>query len=174
MLLPGKCRWAFVGLALTLASALVAQDCLVSYTFTANPPPAAGTYQSGQAVTFCVTISNWNTTNANWLHGVVPQFGPGWDQSTLVTSPPPATQGGSGGTWGWFAVDNGTAGTAIGPVGPGWFFDLDNDGTPGNNFGDYVDGPCNFQFCWTISVAVGANCITGGDLSMTASIFGDS
>ncbi|MEO8591261.1 MAG: gliding motility-associated C-terminal domain-containing protein [Flavobacteriales bacterium] len=174
MLSLGKYRWVLAGLTLTMAEVLTAQPCLVNFTFTAAPPPVGGVYQSGQAVTFCVTISNWNTTNANWLHGVVPQFGSGWDQSTMVTAPPPATQGGSGGTWGWFPIDNGTAGTAVGPVGPGWFFDLDNDGTPGNNFGDYVDGPCNFQFCWTISVAVGANCITGGDLSMTASIYGDS
>lgn len=166
-------RWLLATLAMA-ASPLFAQPCLTTYTFTANPPPVGGTYQSGQAVQFCFTITNWNTTNANWFHGLVPAMGPGWDMSTLVPGPGPAAQGGSGGTWSWFASNTGTAGTAIGTVGPGYFFDLDNDGNSGNNFGDYVNGPCNFQFCWTVSVAVGANCITGGDLSMTANVYGDS
>ncbi|HRH37277.1 MAG TPA: hypothetical protein PK760_02960, partial [Flavobacteriales bacterium] len=161
-------------LLLLVPRSVSAQNCLGSYTFTASPLPVNGQYQCGQVVTFCITITNWNTTNANWLHGIVPVLGPGWDASTLqatVTSP---TQGGSGGTWDWFNIDTPTNGNGLGPVGPGFFFDLNNDGVPGNNFGDYVNGPCNFQFCWSVAVATGAACQNGLDLSMTASVYGDS
>lgn len=150
-----------------------AQDCLGSYTLTYSPPPDNGTYECGQTVTFCLTINDWNTTNANWLHGIVPHFGPGWDLSTVTPTGTPHTVGTSGGTWGWYNVDNGTAGTAIGPVGPGFFFDLDNDGNPGNNFGDYATvGP--WTFCWTVTVASGADCVGGADLTVTVETYGDS
>ena len=107
-------------------------------------------------------------------HGLTPQLGAGWDAATLIPGPPPPTQGTSTGTWSWWPTCTGTSGVSIGTVGPGYFFDLDNDGNPGNNFGDYVAGPCNFQFCWTISVATGAACVNGAYLSMTAMITGDS
>ncbi len=162
------------GAVLPLCAAAVAQPCLVTYTFTAAPPPAGGIYQAGQTVTFCLTITNWNTTNANWLHGVVPLLGAGWDAASLTPGTPPATMGPSTGTWGWWPVCTGTAPTAIGPVGPGFFFDLDNDGNPGNNFGDYVNGASNWQFCWDVTVPVGAACVDGADLSMTAAVYGDS
>ncbi len=152
----------------------LAQPCLVAYDLTVNPPPVNGQYQCGQVVTFCLTISDWNTTSANWLHGIVPGLGPGWDASTLTPVSAAATQGGSGGTWNWFPDCTGTAGTAIPTTGPGFFFDLDNDGVPGNNFGDFVNGPCNFQFCWSVAVASGAACVNGLDLSMTANVYGDS
>lgn len=153
--------------------ALQAQDCLGDYVITASPPPVDGTYDCGQTVTFCLTVNTWNTTNANWLQGVVASFGPGWDLNTLVPGTPPATVGGSGGTWGWYNSVTGTAGTNIGPQGPGFFFDLDNDGDPGNNFGDFATaGP--WTFCWTISVASGADCVNGADLTVSINTFGDS
>ena len=135
-----------------------AQPCLGSYVFTQNPLPVGGVYQAGQTVNFCFTITFWNTTNANWMHGMVPTFGPGWDISTFVPGPPPPTCGASTGTWGFYPICSGTAGTAIGPVGPGWFFDLNNDGIPGNNFGDFCNGAVNWQFCWDITVASSVSC----------------
>lgn len=161
-------------LFLCLARPTLAQPCLGSYVFTQNPMPVGGVYQAGQTVTFCFTITFWNTTNANWFHGLVPTFGPGWDVSTFTPGPPPAACGGSGGTWGFYPICSGTAGTAIGPVGPGWFFDLNNDGNPGNNFGDFCSGPVNWQFCWDITVASSVNCVNGADLSITVNTYGDS
>lgn len=133
-----------------------------------------GTYACGQTVTFCYTVTWWNTTSVNWFHGIVANFGPGWDMSTLVPGPTPATCGGSGGTWGWYNSVQGTAGTNIGAQGPGFFFDLDNDGNPGNNFGDFCTGAVNWQFCWTISVLSGPACINGLGLGVTVNTFGDS
>ncbi|MCB9169815.1 MAG: gliding motility-associated C-terminal domain-containing protein [Flavobacteriales bacterium] len=163
-----------IGLALLCAEAAAGQPCLVSYTLTANPMPVGGSYQGGQTVNFCFTVTNWNSTNANWFHGLVPSFGPGWDMSTLVPGPPPATCGPSTGNWGWYNTCSGTATTAIGPVGPGWFFDLNNDGNPGNNFGDYCVGAVNWMFCWSITVAGGANCVDGADLTIMVNTYGDS
>ncbi|MCB0793010.1 MAG: gliding motility-associated C-terminal domain-containing protein [Flavobacteriales bacterium] len=159
---------------LCLADRGVAQPCLVSYTFTANPMPLGGAYQGGETVNFCFTVTYWNTTSANWFHGLVPNFGPGWDMSTLVPGPPPATCGPSTGNWGWYNSCTGTASTAIGAVGPGWFFDLNNDGNPGNNFGDYCTGAVNWQFCWSITVAAGVACMDGADLTIQVNTYGDS
>lgn len=161
-------------LALLFALHAHAQPCMVAYTFTASPMPTGGTYTGGQTVDFCFTVTFWNSTNANWFHGVVPSFGPGWDMSTFMPGPPPPTCGGSGGTWGWYNVVQGTAGTNIGPQGPGWFFDLNNDGNPGNNFGDFCTGVVNWQFCWTISVLDGVDCVNGADLGILVNTFGDS
>ncbi|MFZ1688001.1 MAG: PKD domain-containing protein [Flavobacteriales bacterium] len=151
-----------------------AQPCLGSYVFTQNPMPVGGTYQAGQTVSFCFTITFWNTTNANWFHGLVPSFGPGWDISTFSPGPPPPECGTFGGTWGFYPICSGTAGTAIGPVGPGWFFDLNNDGIPGNNFGDFCNGAVNWQFCWDITVNSNINCVNGADLSILVETYGDS
>lgn len=160
-------------LAVMTATATRAQDCLLDYTLTFTPPPDNGTYGCGETVTFCLTVNSWNTTNANWIHAVVPTFGPGWDLSTLTPATPPATVGTSGGHWGWYPSVTPTSGVGVGTVGPGFFFDLDNDGNPGNNFGDYATtGP--WTFCWTISVASAPDCVNGADLTVTANVFGDS
>ena len=60
----------FTFCSLFAGSGLLAQPCLVSYTFTSSPLPASGTYGCGESVTFCFTVTNWNSTNANWFHGI--------------------------------------------------------------------------------------------------------
>jgi hypothetical protein len=59
------------------------QGCVIQSGFTAAPPPTNGTYSAGQTVTFCYTVTDYNQTSINWLHGIVPSFGAGWDMSTL-------------------------------------------------------------------------------------------
>lgn len=145
-----------------------------AYTFTSSPLPVNGTYGCGETVTFCYTVTNWNSVNSNWFHGIGISFGPGWDLATLTPGAPPATFGTSNGTWGWYNSVNGTGWNTIGSQGPGFFFDLDNDGNPGNNFGDYAIGAVNWQFCWTISVLSGPDCINGLDLSVAVNSFSDS
>lgn len=165
---------SLTGLAFLVGAGVFAQPCLVSYTFTSSPNPVAGTYGCGETVTFCYTVTNWNSTNVNWFHGLEITFGPGWDMTTLVPGPPPATCGASGGAWGWYNSVTGTATTASGPQGPGFFFDLDNDGNPGNNFGDFCVGAVNWQFCWTISVLSPPDCVNGLGLGVSVNSFGDS
>lgn len=149
-----------------------AQPCTIGYIFTASPQPIGGTYAAGQTVTFCYTLTNWNTTNANWFHGLVPTFGVGWDLSTLTPGPAPPPCGGGTGTWGWYPFCDGTGANAVPPIGPGFFFDLDNNGNPGDNFGDLCIGP--WTFCFTISVNSGVDFVQGADLNVTVDTFGDS
>ncbi|MEZ4756933.1 MAG: gliding motility-associated C-terminal domain-containing protein [Flavobacteriales bacterium] len=159
---------------LGIALGCTAQPCATGFLLTTSPLPQNGTYSCGQSVTFCLTVTGWNSTNANWFHGVSASFGPGWDLGTLTPGTPPATCGGSGGTWGWYNTVQGTAGTNIGPQGPGFFFDLNNDGNPGNNFGDFCVGATDWEFCWTISVLSPPACVNGLDLGVSFNTFGDS
>ncbi|MFT3886242.1 MAG: gliding motility-associated C-terminal domain-containing protein [Flavobacteriales bacterium] len=156
-----------------LTSEVRAQECLGTYTLTSSPLPVNGTYRCGQLVTFCLTVGSWQSSNTNWFHGIAPTFGPGWDLSTLTPGPPPATAGPSDGTWGWYAVVRGTSSVNVGPVGPGFFFDLDNDGNPGNNYGDDSDTG-SWQFCFSIRVRSGTDCVNGIDLTVAVDTYGDS
>ncbi|MBK7297679.1 MAG: gliding motility-associated C-terminal domain-containing protein [Flavobacteriales bacterium] len=139
---------------------------MTSFTATASPMPVNGTYGCNETVTFCFTVTNWNSTNSNWFHGIEANFGPGWDMATLVPGAPPPTCGISTGTWGWE--------TNVGGQGPGFFFDLDSDGDPSNNFGDFCTGATDWEFCWTITTVSGPNCISGLDCGVTIDTFSDS
>lgn len=151
-----------------------AQACLTNWTVSASTPPVNGTYACGETVTFCITVTGWNQSNANWFHGVVANFGPGWDLSTVVPGTPPPSCSGTG-TWGYYNSVQGTSFfTNIGPQGPGFFFDLNNDGNAGNNFGDNCTGSANWQFCWTVSVLDGPACVNGTGLSFSFDTFSDS
>lgn len=160
---------------LLLAGIARAQPCLVGYTLSQTPPPVNGTYGCGETVTFCFTVTNWNSTNANWFHGIVANFGPGWDLATLTPGTPPPSCFGNG-TWAWYPSVQGTAGTNIGPQGPGFFYNYTTpaDADPGNNFGDFCTGPVNWQFCWTISVLSPPACVSGMSLSVSFNTFADS
>ncbi|MFZ9943369.1 MAG: CUB domain-containing protein [Bacteroidia bacterium] len=91
--------------------------CVIASSVTATPPPINGTYQAGQTVTVCYTVSNYNQTSANWLHGVVPNFGPGWNLATLATAPVTSCSG--QGTWNWYNNPVTSSATGI-TTGPGY------------------------------------------------------
>ncbi|MEM9836309.1 MAG: PKD domain-containing protein, partial [Bacteroidota bacterium] len=141
------------------------------YTFVANPPlPTGGSYTPGTVVNMCFTLDGYTNVNANWVHSILPTFGPGYDLSTLMPSGQPVSC--NGGTWVWSDSFNScrTNGSDDGPFGPGWGFDSGaglgagcgataNDGDPGNNYGD-GPGFCLRTFCWDITtVAPGASCV---------------
>ena len=149
-----------------------AQPCLFTFYFEAMPPPVDGHYGAGQTVFFCFTVEDWNEANVNWLHGAVPILGPGWDPNSLELGPPPDGCGLFAGTWLIADSVTGTSETNIGPQGPGWFFDLDNDGDAGNNFGDDCSGPWHFCFFATVKDSIA--CVDGTDLSVWVDTFGDS
>lgn len=132
---------------------------------TATPPPANGTYEAGQTVTFCYTPTLWDPGFAlEWLHAVELGFGAGWDLSTLQTSAPASCTVDMG-TWSYY--DSWESCNTGATFGPGFAFDARQgllcgsaspmDGDPGNNFGD---GPCDglepaplpLEFCWTVTV----------------------
>ncbi len=152
-------------------------NCLVSSTLVATPPPVNGTYAPGQTVTFCFTVTSWDETNTNWLHGMQPSFGAGWNLATLTPGTPPASIDGLG-TWGWYPT--GVTSSATGTPWPTGFYYNSTDpnnlaGGPGNSFGDNCDDlagqSCIWQFCVTITTK--AVCSPGSNLSATFNTSGD-
>ena len=153
--------------------------CLLGANIVATPPPVSNTYQAGETVNFCFNVTEWNNTSLNWLHGVTPVFGSGWDMSTLVVYPPASCDG--NGDWDWYTSVTGSAtGTT---AGPGFFYDSPANGTPmgvtypnndpGDNYGDNCVGTVNFNFCWDITVADCPPNTNGEDLSIIVSTWGD-
>lgn len=162
---------------LSLQNNFDCSGCVTQSTLSVNPPPVNGIYLAGQQVTFCLNITDFNPTSSNWLHGVVPSFGPGWDLSTLVAMPPTSCSG--NGTWSWY--NNPITSTANNQTfGPGFFFEsasgnINNvvDTNPGNNFGDNIGPNCNINFCWRINTLSTANCIFGANLNVLINTFTD-
>lgn len=164
--------------SMTLQNNFDCAGCVIQSSLTATPPPINGTYAAGQTVQFCYTITDYNQTSANWLHGMVPTFGPGWNTATLVPTPPANCSG--SGTWGWYNT-NITSSATGNVTGPGFYYEspLGNpfgmsDGNPGNNFGDNngTNG-CDWSFCWTIQTDALANCIDGTSLNISINTLGD-
>jgi len=159
--------------------------CIQQSTLVVDPLPGTGaaptgTYLPGTTVEFCYTIQQYNQTasvNVNWLHGVVPQLGPGWDPSTLTPiSDPNSCSGSGGGNWNWYTSVTGTGGAAI-TTGPGFFYDANSgggslNGNPGDNWGD--PGNCSWTFCWEVTSDPAAQCIPSNDLNLTVAVYPDS
>lgn len=139
-------------------------DCLNASSIIATPPPVNGTYQPGQSVSFCFHVDQWTQTTNNWLHGVQLAFGPGWNTSSLVATPPApflstaaVWGGGTPATCGyWQYYPSGITSSANGTSWPAGFYFNGTyntvfgfpsscgsaaDGNPGNNFGDGVSDP---------------------------------
>ncbi|MCB0503068.1 MAG: hypothetical protein KDD32_10305, partial [Bacteroidetes bacterium] len=81
--------------------------CLINSLLTADPPATDfpnDQYPPGTTVQFCFDINQYNQINVNFLHGIVPSFGPGWDISTLTptVNPTVAANNEVGSTWQWF------------------------------------------------------------------------
>ena len=76
-------------------------DCIVDAGIELVPAPTDdpvftgfSTYPSETTVQICYEVETYNTPGTqNWMHGIVPLFGPGWDLSTLQpVGQPEATQ----------------------------------------------------------------------------------
>jgi len=152
-------------------------NCLVSSSIVATPPPVNGTYAPGQTVTFCYTVNSWDETNTNWLHGVQPSFGSGWNLSTLTAGTPPASIDGRG-TWSW--QPTGVVSSANNNQWPAGFYynsSLPNNyvGGAGNSYGDDCNTSLGQTCTWTFCVSITANtaCSPGSNLSVTFNTSGD-
>lgn len=73
--------------------------------------PPNGPYQQGEIVRVCLRVDNWDASqnNCQWIHGIVPMFGNGWDQTSFDgagqpdinrTGPDPRHM--NEGYWDWF------------------------------------------------------------------------
>ncbi|MCX6274000.1 MAG: gliding motility-associated C-terminal domain-containing protein [Bacteroidetes bacterium] len=162
---------------LSLQNNLDCEGCVIQSALTVSPPPQNGIYLAGQSVNFCLEITDFSPTSANWLHAVIPAFGPGWDTSTFSASPPLSCSG--NGTWGWYnqQITSAANGSSIGP---GFFYETPAgnqggvaDTDPGNNFGDNLSGNCTWNFCFTIQTNDQADCINGENLNVFIDTYSD-
>jgi hypothetical protein len=156
------------------------QGCVIQSSLTVNPPPFNGTYQPGQTVNFCYTISDYNQTSINWLHAVCPVFGPGWSPGTFVSSNPSNCSG--AGSWNYYNSIVTSSATGL-QTGPGWFYDSplgDANGgyprrkSPGDNYGDNnALNTCDWTFCWSITTVPPNQCVNGTSLNIAIDTYGD-
>lgn len=142
-------------------------NCLQTASLTVNPQPTAGAYLPNTTVTFCFTITSYTQVSANWLHGVIPTFGNGWDLTTLTTTP--ATSCSGSGTWTWY--NSNTSQATGGVTGPGFYYNYPGGGA-GNNFGDNnSSGACTWTFCWTLKTKT--TCTGGNNLNISINTTSD-
>ncbi|MEM6395779.1 MAG: gliding motility-associated C-terminal domain-containing protein [Bacteroidota bacterium] len=143
-----------------------------------EPPLPAGGYALGTAVEMCFVLNEFFQDEAEWVHAIVPEFGPGWEVSTLVPTQTPI--GCSEGNWNFY--NDWTSCTTQEGWGPGFTFEsgsgvacngTPNDSEPGNNYGDA--GNCPRRFCWQI--VAGANPNSGceeDDYLVSVNVYGDA
>jgi gliding motility-associated-like protein len=112
-----------------------------------SPAPAGCQLEPNTTYTWCVSINKYNQPNSNWISGIVPVLGCVWDSTTIQPIGQLATADGGSGTWVW---THGVTGQQTGAYSAswGWYFDRNNDGNPGNNYGD--NATCCWNFCFTV------------------------
>jgi len=160
-------------------------QCIQSDALEASPPPMSDpftggnpTYFPGQVIEFCYTVESYNgaspDNNNNWMHGIVPLFGPGWDQNSLVPIGQPQSVNQTG-EWIW---TNNVIGVTTGNlvVEPGWWYDDNSgggalNGDPGDNYGD--GGAGSWTFCWQITVSECPPADNGASLIMEVTNYSD-
>ncbi|HRG58076.1 MAG TPA: PKD domain-containing protein [Bacteroidia bacterium] len=152
-----KLLLGFLGLLIFNSYNLIAQPCVGSVSFTINPQPTGGGYAPGTVVTYCYTINNYSQAGVNWFEGFSIQLGAGWLPGSITPVTPPGNLNGGGGTWIWVANTFNVPPPNVGTVGPGYFFDLNNNGIPWDDFGDAGAGPWTMCFSVTVGNTAGAS-----------------
>jgi len=163
-------------------------------TFTSMGSPLEGPYQPGEGVTWCINIDNFNQTNCNWLHGVVPTFGEGWDESSFFSSGQPKNisyplSAHTNGFWVWFpnnwvTYKTTSASKGLGPgdaAGAGWYFQnfaepSINPFDPNFTRGDGTACPTDnstWQVCFSVVTKELYDCPDVVDCSVGFVTFGD-
>lgn len=127
-------------------------QCNGPVTFTLNPTPPVGGYTPGTVVNVCVTLQSFNQTGSNWFEGFDINLGSGWTNLTPVSAPANCGGNSTGGQWLWMNSVTSNA-TPVTTVGPGYFFDLNTDGNPGNDFGDSNTSNCSWTMCFSVKVS---------------------
>ena len=149
---------------LLLISNISFGQCTGAESVTLTPAPPAGGYTPGTIVTVCYTMNGYTMVSSNWCEGFAISLGTGWINLTPISAP--VTCGGSGGTWIW---ENSVTSSSSGlTAGPGYFFDLNNNGNSGEDFGDV--GSCSWICCFEVTVS---NACTPQDLSLSITNGGD-
>ena len=159
----------FSNFTLNMTSVNNCSQCMLSAFVTASPAPTNGYYLPGTTVNLCLTVTGYNQIAANWMSGVQPTFGSGWNPATLSGTSSP---NGSG-SYAWYYADG------PGSMGMGWYVDVDPVGPPGpdgnfaNNYGDpSITGTnLNETFCFQITTDVA--CVPGASLNVSFNTYSD-
>ena len=123
-------------------------QCAGGQSGTVTPAPS-GSCVPGTVYTFCYTMVGYSQAGANWTDGFEINLGGPWVPGSLVGTTPPVNCNGGGGNWMWA---NTVIGSSTGQSnGPGYFFDLNIDGNPGNDYGDLGAG-CTWTICFQATV----------------------
>jgi hypothetical protein len=137
-------------------------SCLGPQSITFEPAPTAGTWPTGTNVTICYTL-DYGQNSGDWLDGMAITLGTGWSLATPFTAPVECN--GGPGDWIWQESIAPTGGSAY-PAGQGYYYDYNNDGDGGNDWGDA--GSCVMSMCVT------ATTVSDIDLTVTVASGGDS
>ncbi|MCC7223277.1 MAG: proprotein convertase P-domain-containing protein, partial [Chitinophagales bacterium] len=173
-LVQGGCSTSFTG-----TFACSPDICLIDAVIIATPPPSNfpnNQYPPNTTVNFCIDINQYNQTNVNFLHGIVPSFSGGW-QSTITPTTTPAVSAinEQGSYWQWQAGNtithnNGTPGTGDNYLIPnaGWWFHSVNSTTnntappnAANSWGDGCTPVCYPNTTQAICQAAGYQWVPG-------------
>jgi hypothetical protein len=160
--------------------------CLTSATLTSS---SSGPYAAGETVqfTFAINVGGWNKSGCNWLQGIVPRFGPCWDETSLTTVSGP-TAPGSTNEWSFWADGvvqyneiSGIQYVGGDDVGAGWFYMGAGTGTDPNGRWGYNGGcnemagcgNCDNNVSVTFSLTVKDICDLGTDCMVGIKTFAD-
>lgn len=148
-----------------------------NYEVSLDPMPLGSQYEMGDNVEFCFEVLDFIQISSSWIHGVVVEFGEGWESISPGTPPSSCTDStNTDGYWGWY--ESVTAVNSIGQTfGNGFYYEssVGSSGTnddPGNNYGDNdVGNSCTLTFCWDL--VVGDPCEGSADLGMNIQVLSD-
>lgn len=145
--------------------------CVKSQFLSVSPRPVNGVYPPDTYVEFCYSVSAFDSMGGNHLHGVVPEFGPGWDVNTFQDIGHTISNDGQG-VWDGDTIQIG----GTGPFVRGYFYDrLPNlDGNPTNNRGDDGGNTGFWVYCWTIKTGSSTVCQQGKDLHVRVQSYTDN
>ncbi|MGZ4034587.1 MAG: T9SS type B sorting domain-containing protein [Bacteroidia bacterium] len=146
----------------------VCADCLKHSVLQPYPLPVKAAYPPDTTVGFCYSVIGYDEQYGNRLHGIVPVFGNGWDQTSFhIYSIADSVD--MLGQWKWFTGVN-VGGTLYN----GFFYDVGGDGDPTNNLGDHGNFASIWTFCYSIKTKPQAQCTSGSnDLSIRFLNFSD-
>lgn len=159
--------------------------CNINDVLTANPLPTVnsnyplGSYPPNTTVQFTYNITGWDVgASCNWLEGIVPSWGSGWDPASFTITLNPVNASSDNGSWGWWTVPvlHNISGANINPNG-GWFYCNPDPGTaiPGTpcifnnttNWGDGCIGNDWYTGMWGTGCNTGCDAVAYAALSWT-------
>ncbi|MES2629911.1 MAG: hypothetical protein V4616_13175, partial [Bacteroidota bacterium] len=162
-------------------------QCGIITEFTSSPAPVNGRYNIGDVVRFKFKIKYWDPiASDNWVHSVIPEFGSGWDLSSLTyILPPPCNNTGK-----WIYVNHNVTSSANGRVfGPGFYYETtqvsagdppSDPNNPGDNWGDGGNSCTNgnipagfFEYEFSVRVKECPSGLVSSNLNIVVNVYGD-